>query len=131
MFKDLIGIPFEFGKTDCWWLAGEVFKRYNINIPEYSISRRAIEYFNLEQTAEEIHKHIPEWTEIKTPEIPCIILMSLGVPDFFNHIGVYIGNDKFIHTTRARGNSTIEKITNPLYANRKIKYYRYDSPDGN
>jgi len=125
MFKNLIGIPFEYGKMDCWNLAIEVFKRYKIDIPKYNVARAAIDECNLKKVSELMEIKTNEWIECKEPSTPCIIAISLGVPGFINHVGVYIGNGRFIHTTNRIGSVTIERLSNPIYANRK--YYTFNS----
>ena len=124
-FKDLLEIPFEFGKTDCWWLVREVFSRYGIIIPDYSASRKAVADYNLLRISKEMEYHKSFWVKIEEPEIPCIVALSLGVPGFINHVGVYIGDGRFIHTTCMRGMVTNERIDTPIYRNKK--FYRYDS----
>ena len=126
MFNDLIGIPFEHGKMDCWNLALEVFKRYGTNIPHYNLARRVVsENYNSKSVSKVMESKKSDWVEIKNPIPPCIVAMSLGVPGFINHVGVYIGEGKIIHTSSMRGAVTIERINNPLFRNRK--FYRYDS----
>lgn len=125
MFDDLVGTPFKFQDTDCWWLAREVFKRYGIDLPDYNIARQACSSFRT--AAHEIEKNLVTWTRIEQPETPCLVALSLGVPGMINHVGVYVGDGKFIHNSRLRGSVCIERLGNPLYANRK--FYRYDSPD--
>jgi len=123
MFKDLIGIPFEYNKMDCWNLVLEVFKRYSIDIPKYNVARAAIDACNTEKVSELMQEKTAEWTECKKPKVPCIIAFSLA--GFTSHVGVYIGNERFIHTTERIGSVTIEKLDNPIYANRK--YYTFNS----
>ena len=115
--SDLLGIPFKFQETDCWWLAREVFKRFGIDIPEYAVSRKTFDC-NLENMPAIIEERT-DWTECKSPPVPCMIAMQFGLP-FYHHIGVYIGDNRFIHTSKARGAVTIEKLDNPLYAKRKF-----------
>jgi len=124
MFKDLIGIPFEYGKMDCWILAIEVFKRFGIDIPEYNVARAAVKECNMKAVSNEMEAKTAEWIKCKEPSVPCIVAMSLGIPGFINHIGVYIGNNKFIHVTHKK-TVVIERLNNPLYANRK--YYTFNS----
>ena len=123
MFKDLIGIPFEFGKMDCEILAKEVFSRYGINLPDYGMARSAISKYIPEDISKEMKKEFVNWVPIKEPEAPCLV--ALGRCDYINHVGVYIGDGKFIHTTITRGAVTIERLSNPLYRNRKL--YRFNS----
>ena len=65
-----------------------------------------------------------DWIEHEKPLVPCVIAMQFGLP-FYHHLGVYIGDGKFIHTSKARGMVTIEKLDNPLYAKRK--FYTFNS----
>ena len=128
MFNDLIGIPFEYGKMDCEILSREVFKRLGIEVSDDSLARQAIDRYNSEVNSKAMEEGLKRWEEIEEPENPCLVALSLGVPGFINHIGVYIGDGKFIHTTRMRGAVTIERIDNPLFRNRK--FYRFDSDNG-
>ena len=123
--SDLLSVPFEFGKTDCWWLTREVFKRYKIKIPKYLASTIT---FDLDHDLTKMRDIIVEkkvyWTEHTTPPVPCAVVMQFGLP-FYHHIGVYIGKNKFIHTSKVRGAVTIENLDNPLYAKRK--FYTFNS----
>lgn len=126
ILDDLIGIPFEHGKMDCWALSIEVFNRYGINIPYYNIARQTVsDVYDAKCVSNVMEEKALNWIEIEKPIVPCIVALSLGVPGFINHVGVYIGDSKFIHTTRMRGAVTIERIDNPLFRNKK--FYRYDS----
>jgi len=127
MFNDLIGIPFEYGKMDCEILSREVFKRLGVEVSDNSLARQAIEYYNSEVNSKVLEQGLKRWEEIDEPENPCLVALSLSldVPGFINHIGVYIGDGNFIHTTRMRGAVTIERIDNPMYRNRK--FYRFNS----
>ena len=69
---------------------------------------------------QETEKEIITWTELDEPEIPCMVAFG---SDVINHVGVYIGEGKFIHTTKRLGSVVIERLDNPLYGNRK--FYRY------
>jgi len=115
--SDLIGTPFKFQETDCWWLAREVFRRFGIDIPEYAVSRKIFNC-NLKNMPKIIEEKT-DWAEHAIPRIPCMIAMQFGLP-FYHHIGVYIGNNKFIHTSKVRGGVTIESLDNVIYAKRKF-----------
>jgi len=128
MFNDLIGVPFKYDGMDCENLVKEVFKRYGAPVSDDCMARHSLTCYNLKQIAGKIEEGLENWNEIEKPEEPCLIAMSLGVPGFFNHVGVYIGDGKFIHTTRMRGAVTIERIDNPLFRNRR--FYRFDPDNG-
>ena len=125
MFKDLIGVPFEYGKMDCEILTKEVFKRLGVKVSDDSFARQAIEHYDDEDFSKLMEQGLKRWEEINEPENPCLVALSLGASGFINHIGVYIGDGRFIHTTRMRGAVTIERIDNPLFRNRK--FYRFNS----
>jgi len=118
--SDLLNVKFEFGKTDCWWLAREVFKRFGIELPEYLVCQAT---FALDNNLERMHGIINEkqreWVELDEPTVPSIMAMQFGLP-FYHHIGVYIGENRFIHTSKARGMVTIERLDGLLYAKRKF-----------
>lgn len=123
MFDDLLFIPYENGKMDCWILVREVYHRYGIQVPEYNPAREAVIKMNYElgYIAEVMEKELVSWEELSVPEIPCLIsYSSVGIS---HHVGVYIGEGSFIHITRKLGSPVIERLDNPLYVNRK--FYRY------
>ena len=125
MFRDLLSIPFEYGKMDCFILAREVFNRYGIDIPDYDPARQSVirTRYKLESISQEVEKGLISWIEIEEPEIPCMVVMSLGNSLFMHHVGVFIGEGKFIHITSQIGSVVIERLDNPLYANRK--FYKF------
>lgn len=125
MFDDLLFIPFEYGKMDCWILVREVFRRYGIEVPEYNPAREAVEKVNYEFGCIDkvMGKELESWISLSEPEVPCMIIYeSAGIS---HHVGVYMGEGKFIHTSRRLVYPVIQRLDNPLYANRK--FYRYDS----
>ena len=129
MFSDLLFIPFEYGKMDCWNLVREVFKRYGIEVPEYNPARQAVAEVNYELgcIAENMEKELVQWDKLEEPETPCMIMYSsVGIS---HHVGVYIGEGKFIHTSKRLVYPVIERLDNPLYVARK--YYRFNSNHGN
>jgi cell wall-associated NlpC family hydrolase len=130
-FNDLIGVPFKYGKTDCWWLVRKVFKRFGIDTPDYNVARNAVEQANydLNCAGRMMEEELNHWKPIDEPEIPCLVSMSLGIPGVYHHVGVYIGDNRFIHTTIARGAVTIERLDNILYGKRR--FYKYNPHNSN
>jgi len=131
MLSDLLFVPFEFGKTDCWWLTREVHKRYGIIIPEHNVAKNAVLACMGNNTDKEIakqidycQKHLSSWNKIDTPKTPCVVLFAVNFSGYYAHFGTYIGNDYFIHSSVMRKYPTIEKLSNPFYA--KHKYYKFD-----
>ena len=119
-YRDLIGTRFKVhGRNkqegfDCYGLAIEVLKRNGITLVD-------VFYDNLENRKElhdYLHESIPN-EKIDNPVENCIIEIDVkGEP---LHIGVYIGDGKFIHTT-SRKNVVIEPLR--VYKNKIKGYYK-------
>ncbi|MCP3683866.1 MAG: C40 family peptidase [bacterium] len=121
--NDLIGKPFDengYGPDNysCYGLAWEVFRRYGIDIPRTNIAVCAC----TETSQKEIQTHLFKyWEEIKKLETPCGLVIQ-SAPGHANHLGVYIGNNKFIHIT-INNNVYVDRLFN--WKDRIIGYYRY------
>ena len=125
-YADYIGIPFvnlgrsEFG-ADCWGLVCLVLKdQYGILLPELLDYDNALDST---QTSLVVAQNQPliVGEKLDQPEEGDLVLMtSRGVS---GHIGVYIGNNLILHTTKQTG-----AVTEPLSSRRlktKIKgFYR-------
>ena len=132
--SDLIGIPFKPGGKDhagidCYHLAQEVFKRYQIYIPDYITACSIVYHSGLE--SDEIDKAIAvgrkDWTRIEKPQEPCLVVIQSDRdnPLLSSHVGVYLGEDKFIHVMIKR-NVCIEKLSSPLWKNKIEGFYTYN-----
>lgn len=119
--RDLIGVPFkDKGRDinsglDCWGLAQVIFARYDIILPDYLISCHDSNAFNT--LAEQSR---PQWIKLDTPQEPCIIAIKFNT-NVINHVGVYIGDNKFMHTREKTG-ALIEDV-NSIMWRRKIEGY--------
>lgn len=121
--RDLIGCKFKVhGRTkeegfDCYGLAIEVLRRNGITLPD--VFYDTIE--NRQTIYNALYDSIPS-TKIDNPENMCIILISEN--DQPVHIGVYIGDGQFIHTTHKTG-----VVIEPLYRWKPkiVGYYKVSS----
>lgn len=119
---DLIGAPFQDGGRDkngydCWGLASEVFRRYGISLPDYRISafnREAIfgQYEAVKNNYIEVSGELP---------VPCLVFLRFN-STVGNHVGVFVGNGKFIHARQKTG-VCIERLDHPAYRHCIIGYY--------
>ncbi len=122
--NDLIGKPFDqdgYGpdKFSCYGLAVEVYRRFGFDIPKTNISVCACK----EASEKEIQDQMARsWVKTDMLEVPSAVLIASRNPEFANHIGVYIGNDRFIHITLNR-NAVIDRLSN--WKKRIIGFYRY------
>ncbi|MDD2960280.1 MAG: NlpC/P60 family protein [Lachnospiraceae bacterium] len=97
MFSDLIGVPFVDGGRgmsgmDCWGLVMECFKRQGIEVRNYHISAMELLQISRQMSEDEI-----EWDKLHEPVFGCLVLLKTEPSAWANHVGIYIGNDKFIH----------------------------------
>lgn len=124
--KDLIGRKFVNGGRDvikgldCWGLVMEVFKRYGIEIPDFTVD--AFSYAAVDALTKKAKgSHL--WEEVYTPwdkEAPLVVLMRMH-PKLITHAGVFIGDNRIIHTMASTGTITSRM---DVLANRITGYYR-------
>jgi len=81
------------------------------------------EYPYTEIDAKIIEKELASgrWLPLSEPEVGCAVVMALDPmhPDLVQHLGVYIGEGKFIHILEDMG--VIVSRINDRFFNRKIK----------
>lgn len=119
-YDDLIGIPFVDGGRgkdgmDCWGLAKECFKRQNITVQDYDISA-----FNAAKIDSELNTNSYVWQKMDNPVVGCLVLINISCQGFANHVGIYVGENKFIH---AYANSGVSISTIRRWKSHIIGYY--------
>ncbi len=125
--KDLIGKRFVNGGRsaikglDCWGLVMEVFRRYGIDIPDFTIG--AFAFTTIDALANK-EKESRIWEEVYNPlerDAPLVVLMKMH-PYLITHAGVLIGDNRIIHTTAGTGviTSRIDSLQSRI-----VGYYKY------
>jgi cell wall-associated NlpC family hydrolase len=131
--SDLIGVPFVYGGRgkegfDCWGLTIEVFRRFGIEIPDYQPACAALSEsgFSTGNISAVITEKVVRWQRIDEPEAPCLVIFHIdgNAPGMCNHLGVHIGDGKFVHTLFKR-NACIERLSHPWFSRRREGFYRY------
>lgn len=125
MINDLIGKPFESqargpDSFDCWGLVKEVYSRYGLYLPDYSISAYACDQIQHEIDGAKTNQ---EWEQIKEPTVPCLVLLK-GDITFTQHIGIYVGKGKFLHASSKHG-VCIERLESPIWKRRFRGFWQY------
>lgn len=122
-FLDLVGAPFKDGgrgpdSYDCWGLVREIYKRYGYNLPDYDIG-----CYEILKVTEKIENSRAFWKQHRPPNlpVPCLVAFKVSSP-MVNHVGVYIGSGKFIHT-REKAGAVIERVDAPVWRHRLEGYY--------
>ena len=117
-FLALVGSPFADGgrgpdSFDCWGLVREVYRRYGIILPDYDIG-----CYDILNVTAEMERNRPYWHEHKPPNIPVpsVVAFRVSAP-MVNHVGIYIGDGKFLHT-REKAGAVIESLNSPVWRHR-------------
>ena len=124
----LIGIPFEDGGRnekglDCWGLFMLAQKRFGNDVPDFKVSCFDAPSISALASSEQ---ESGRWERITEPEPGCAILFATDprMPDMVNHVGVYLGDGKFLHTQKKVFSHTMR--INDAYWSRKIRgFYRW------
>lgn len=102
---DLIGMPYVYGGRgykgyDCIGLVIEVERRLGHEIPdaEYYRNRDALKQF--QTLVEERANQMDQVKLVESPEKEGDVLLFKNKLGLLHHIGVYVGNDKFIHCNK-------------------------------
>jgi cell wall-associated NlpC family hydrolase len=107
--KDLLGIPYRFGGTtvralDCSAFVQRVFRSIGIGIP-----RTAREQFKIGRNIDR--------DEISEGDLVFFMTRSRQYP---SHVGIYIGDNQFIHASRKGRKVSIENLDVPYYRKRFV-----------
>lgn len=114
-YSSLIGIPYK--EKDCWGIVREFYSRvFNVKLPEfYSQTPEGVE-----GKSGMILKCKTGFERVDRPEFGDILLLNvLGLP---SHVGIYLSEVHFIHTTEGK-NCTVDRIF--TWRHRIEGYYRW------
>lgn len=123
-YDDLIGVPFVDGGRDksgmdCWGLVKEAFRRQGCEVPDYHIS--AVEAADIAGT---MKRQEDDWVRLDGPHVGCLVLLRLTPGCWANHVGICLGDGKFLHAYVATG-VCIDRLRR--WQSRIVGYY---SPGG-
>lgn len=106
-YSDLLGSPFVDGGRDpaygldCWGLVRVCFARCGVELPDYPIGCLESAAIN-----DEIERNRPQWVPVEAGKLedePSLVAMRLAQTVMINHVGVYVGGGKFLHTEQRKG----------------------------
>ena len=126
MLKDLIGIPFldrgrDRSGMDCWGLAMAAMREYGKNAPDFDVS-----CFDTPAIGETYEREHGAWKAVEAPELGDLAVMCLdpSLPEIVQHVGVYVGNSRMIHTM-AKRNSHLVRVDDPYWKNKIKGWYQW------
>jgi len=124
---DLIGRRFVNGGRelitglDCWGLVMEVYRRYGLTIPDFTVGAFAFQTIDA-LAREAMESRIWERVhELNDKDVPLVVLMRMH-PKLITHVGVYMGHNRIIHTMKMTGIITSRASA---LKSRIVGYYRY------
>ena len=124
---DLIGKRFVNGGRkpvtglDCWGLVMEVYRRYGISIPDFTVDAFAFQAIDV-LAGKAVESRVWERVhEFRDKDAPLVVLMRMH-PKLITHVGVYIGHNRIIHTMKMTGIITSRASA---LKSRIVGYYRY------
>lgn len=122
-----IGIPFKeqgrsFSGVDCWGLAVLYYKEeFGIDLPLFTDSYSLQDNARLQELIS-IKKEA--WHRVAKPKVGDLVLFKVLGSE--THIGIYIGENKFLHAMRNIG-SAVQDLSSTEWNRRVIGYYSYGS----
>ena len=124
-FEKYIGIPYaEKGRdetgSDCWGLVRLVYKNeLNIDLPSFSSEYNTSDNERLEEL---FAQYKEGWQPVDTPEVGDVVIFRIF--GYESHIGVCIGDNKFLHVREAR-DAVVESLDNPKWSKRITGFFKY------
>ena len=121
-----IGLPYkeygrDFNGCDCYGLIYLFYKHeLGIELPTYSA---LYNHNNSDSIKDIISREKTKWIKVDKPKKFDGILFNIS--GMYNHIGIFLDNNLFLHSAKIRGESCIERITHPFWNTRIEGFYRY------
>ena len=120
-----LGIPFKddaaegsFESCNCWGLVRLYYKEeLGITLPVFSIPE-----IDVNKIAIALDENKSLYAKLNQPEINCIIPIRYVNQHYVDHVALYIGNNRLLHTN-CRVGSHILKLNSPLIQRRLSGYY--------
>jgi len=120
--RSLIGIPFldrgrDRNGCDCWGLALLAMRHFGKDVPDFDVSCFDTLSIHAIYDGERARW---AWQKVSIPEQGDLAVMCLDprFPEMVQHVGVYIGAGRVLHTMKKRESHLIK--TDDPYWNRKI-----------
>ena len=107
---------------DCWGLAMETMRRYGHEVPDFHASCFDATTIHSIYTREKKHR----WVRAAYPAPGDLAVMTLDPrhPELIQHVGVYIGGGRVLHTLDRRESHLI-RMDDPFWSKKVRGFYRW------
>ena len=111
------------GALDCQGVMIDVMRRFGIGVTETDVADYAVETV---AAAIDGEVRSGRWRQIDEPETGCVVVMAMDPrdPDKAQHVGVYIGDGRFVHILEKTGALTT-RIDDRFFKGKIRGYYRW------
>lgn len=112
--------PYDSKSYNCWSFVKDFYKKeFDIELNELQVtgdddSNYIYEIYKQEST---------NWNQIKAPKKHCVLALSNEYP-IVDHVGIYLGDNKFIHNTQKAG-VHISKMNDVIWKHKIVGCYEY------
>lgn len=127
-YEDLIGVPFaDGGRTiaeglDCYGLASLIYARAGLELPDYQICAQDAVHIDGAIAAGRQHWQRLTISELDTAPCPCLVVMRFNQVELCNHVGVYVGQGRFVHTREKIG-VNVDRLDSPAWKKKIEGFY--------
>lgn len=108
-------------KFDCYGLAMHIFMLYGYSLPDYNLSAYDPEGIARKYNDKEGFGDFFKQVAGKEIPVPALVVIR-NHPTLVNHVGVYIGNGKFVHILE-KVNVHTSRIDHPMWKNKIVGFY--------
>ncbi|HYE34867.1 C40 family peptidase [Methylocaldum sp.] len=114
----LQGAPYRYGAEspregfDCSGFVKHVYERHGVRLP---------------RTAHQIAAAVPRIDSRNRQPGDLVFFNTTGQP--FSHVGIYVGNDSFVHSSSVRGQVIVSSLERPYWWDRFLGVRRPSFPD--